>query len=234
MLNPFVSKPFLKCPKCAENFFGVSSIGDNFYTRRCAQCGYPPPNEKSEIFFLPELNKKVIYLDQFVISNMVKALDPEAGKNVDPFYLEAFKKLDTLSKFQLVVCPDSEFHEDESIFSQYPKEHKRVYELLSHGVSYWDRWTILRFQISEHLDNWLKNSQKKDTSFSVHKFTYGKINAWQDRLLITVDSKRAEMAKEDLRNTKSSTFEIFKKALARWESEKGKNYEYWYREELAE
>lgn len=169
-----------------------------------------------------------------MISNMVKALHPTANKEIDPFYFKAFQKLDRLSKLQLIVCPDSEFHEDESIFSKYPKEHKRVYELLSHGISYEDRWTILRFEVAEHLDNWLLGRPAWDTSYTVHDFIHGNINAWQGRILITVNSQRMEMAKEGLKNVKNKTFEILKDVFDRWQSERGKNFDYWYQGELSQ
>ncbi len=45
-------------------------IGDHQYSRRCINCWF------DKRFPLPKLSKKVIYLDQFVISNMMKQLDP--------------------------------------------------------------------------------------------------------------------------------------------------------------
>ncbi len=168
-----------------------------------------------------------------MISNMVKALAKEDPEQEGDFYLEAFKKLDRLSKLQLIVCPDSQFHAEESLFSKYPNEHKRVYELLSHGVSYWDQWTILRFEIMDHLRNWIAGKPTKETSFATQRFVHGKINAWQPRLLVTVNSSWLENNKANIRVAKDTAFDHMKDVYKRWESEKGKNFDYWYSEELS-
>lgn len=233
MLNPLVNSPYLKCPKCSEQYFGVLSIGKYSYSRRCAKCGYPTANDPSESFPLPELKKTVIYLDQFVVSNMVKSLHPDLKKEVPEFYLKAFEKLDRLSKLQLIVCPDSEFHEDESLFSMFPKEHKRVYEQLSHGVSYWDMWTIFRFEVLEHLTKWLDGRDTGETEFTSRRFTHGEIDTWQERLIISVNTERTHL-KSQIREDKSKTFDLFKLALTRWSTEKGKDFNYWYAEELSQ
>jgi hypothetical protein len=48
--------------------------------------------------------KKVVYLDQFVISEIVNAIDPHAKAHarVDPFWRQAFEALEQVSKLQLV------------------------------------------------------------------------------------------------------------------------------------
>ena len=60
----FIDAPFEDCPKCLQHEFGVLHIHDNSYTRRCRSCWH------ALTFVLPELRKKVIYLDQFVFSNI--------------------------------------------------------------------------------------------------------------------------------------------------------------------
>lgn len=64
----FIRAPYEDCPKCKRtDTFGVStSIGRDSYTKKCKECFYV------ESYKLPKLNKKIIYLDQFVISDMMK------------------------------------------------------------------------------------------------------------------------------------------------------------------
>lgn len=208
-------------------------IRDNSYSRRCAKCEYPRHGEQSATYSLPQLNKKIVYLDQFMISNMVNALASEARKPDDEFYFEAFKKIDRLSKLQLIVCPDSKFHTEESLFSKYPKEHKRVYELLSHGISYWDEWAILKAQIIEHLDRWLNSNSARETSFDAQCFLRGKINAWQPRILLTVNSSWLDNNKTGIKETKDQTFEVMKGVYQKWESNRGLDFNHWYQDELS-
>src|SRR5258708_3053049 len=111
----FISPPYFPCPKCNKESFGVLSIGRNVYTRRCKECWF------SNHFHLPELHKKIIYLDQFVISEMMKAIHEKLGKTgrVDPFWLRLFEKLGRLSHLQLIICPDSHYHQQESLLYEY-------------------------------------------------------------------------------------------------------------------
>src|SRR5262245_6670065 len=76
-------------------------------------------NPQAMVFDPPHL-KKVIYLDQFAISEMVKAVDTRsnAHKRVDPIWRQVLKALERVCKLQLVVCPWSSIHRDESLVSE--------------------------------------------------------------------------------------------------------------------
>lgn len=92
------------CPAChAPSAFRPRGVMGQFWFNRCTNCGY------DKHWRLPRITKKIIYLDQLVISNMVKAKQP--------FWTELQKKLATLTGLQLVVCPYSEIHQDESLLS---------------------------------------------------------------------------------------------------------------------
>jgi hypothetical protein len=113
----FIRPPYITCPNCgAEVQFGVLMIGWG-YTRRCRECWF------TERYDLPEIRKRVIYLDQMAISDMMKALNPAcpAYERVDPFWRELFEKLDVLKKLQVIVCPDSATHRAESAVAPDPK-----------------------------------------------------------------------------------------------------------------
>jgi hypothetical protein len=104
----FVQDPFRTCPKCGrERTFGLLAIYARHYVRRCIDCSF------DQRLALTEIKKRIIYLDQFVISNMMKELEP-ANTNAHSFYRPLFEKLDRLSKLQLIVCPDSPIQDYES------------------------------------------------------------------------------------------------------------------------
>src|SRR5262249_50404659 len=93
----------------------------------------------SQMFVLPRLIKKVIYLDQFALSNIMKALNPNTDaykKGMDSFWITLFKKLYRLVQYQMIVCPNSEVHEKESRVSSYFTALRRMNELLSGQVSF--------------------------------------------------------------------------------------------------
>jgi hypothetical protein len=126
----FINPPYIKCPKCGKNSFGILGIYDNHYCRRCRECFYPKGDEPYVRYPLPKLKKKIIYIDQFAISNMMKALNPETKAykkgTIKKFWLTLFEKLDKLSKLQLIVCPYSESHRYESLAAPFYNDLKMI------------------------------------------------------------------------------------------------------------
>ena len=223
----FISPPFRKCPKCGQpDTFGTLMVHDNDFTRRCFSCRH------TDSIPLPELNKKIIYIDQFAISNMMKALNTETDANkkgrVDIFWRTLFEKLDRLCKLQLIICPDSNIHTDESLMTGYFKELKRMYELLSHGVSFERPETIQMHQIYEHAFNWISGSPEKPISVNVHDVVHGGINAWQSRFIISIDRNFQVSWIEDIRKSRNFVCAEMAEVFKKWQSEKGKPFRYFF------
>lgn len=224
----FISKPYIKCPNCKkENSFGVLMINPSHFTRRCLECRH------DETYPLPELDKKVLYLDQFVISNMMKAINEKLGKKdkVDKTYLRIFEELDTLVKMQLIVCPDSHFQRQESLLSFYAAL-KRMSEHLSHGTTFFDRQTIERFQVDEGFKSLIENKAFDWKSLGVDDVLHGDRNEWQGRFLITVDSKIEQKEIDDFRNYRLKVHEQVKTLFEMWKSSKGKSFQNYFKENL--
>jgi hypothetical protein len=91
----FVMSPDVVCPQCQQCEFGILSIYDQGYSRRCRACLY------GQHFPLPPVKKTLIYLDQFAISNLLFAnpTGKEAEsptKTLDPFWSNLLNKLQRL------------------------------------------------------------------------------------------------------------------------------------------
>jgi hypothetical protein len=110
-----VGPPYWKCPDCGAEKFGVYHINAHSYDRRCVNC-WCKGN-----FPLWPLNRKVVYIDQFAISDMMKSLNRAAEHHsraaADPFWLALFERLDRVVKLQLAICPYSDAHRHESMVS---------------------------------------------------------------------------------------------------------------------
>src|SRR5271163_861838 len=93
-----ISPPWRKCPSCGNDKYGVHIISGSRLLRRCRDCWY-----KQE-YQLPELRKKIIYLDQFVISNLMKLKNPttkgHASVAADSFWTELHDLLLQLRQLQ--------------------------------------------------------------------------------------------------------------------------------------
>lgn len=223
----FISKPFTKCPKCGKEEYGTLSVNGTNYTKRCRSCWY------TEGYKLPAIDKKVIYLDQFVISNMMKAINDKIGKKdkVQKIYLKLFEVLDRLVKLQLIVCPDSTFHREESMLSTSDDSLRRMYEHLSHNTSFYDPATIRRFQLSEDYKNnregiitdWKKSLDTDDV-------LQGDRNAWQSRMRVSVHfpvkSEEVTRFRDDRRSINESVRQLFNG----WQKEGGRSFSSFYKE----
>ena len=62
----FELPPFRNCPKCGKLSFGTLSVGGTLATKRCKDCKY------SHSDVLPDVDKSVVYLDQFAVSELYK------------------------------------------------------------------------------------------------------------------------------------------------------------------
>lgn len=222
----FINKPYTECPKCHKMNYGILMVSGNSYTKKCVDCKY------TEKYPLPVLNRKIIYLDQFVISNMMKAIHASLGKTnkVDPFYLKLFEKLDRLNKLQLIVCPDSPIQDEESRVSKNYKDIKRMFEQLSHGCSFYHADTIRRFQVIECFKNWLGLEAHTLTAYDVIQGGEG-IDGWDSRLIISIDFNMDETEVQNIRDEKKALSRNMMDVINSWKNS-GKSFEDFYSVEI--
>lgn len=234
-LKDLIHGPYIKCPKCGKNSFSVAIICDHHYFRRCTECFYPDyyKGERGVKYSLPKLNKKVIYIDQFAISNMMKFLNPSVKSHEkvksDIFWGKLFGKLNTLCKLQLIVCPDSDMHETESLLAPYYKSLKRMYELFSHGISFQSHETIKLFQIIGQFNIWIGDIKKYD--LNIQDIISKEINVWQDRFNISINRDNPQSLIEEIRTNRDKVDDYVKDIFAKWQKDKNKDFDYWYKEE---
>lgn len=214
-VKAFVHSPFIRCPDCgAPDTFGVLMICDRHYIRRCVGCWF------DQRIPLPPLDKKVIYLDQFVISNMMKELDPDrpaAVKGIKGgFYRTLFERLDRLSKLQLVVCPDSPVQDDESVVDPRYEKLRSVFRHLSQGVGLLPPETLFHRQLLRAFHAWVQPSAQEPAAERDDAFT-GKRNVWLERFRIELNYKLPGLA-ESLRNISAKRTEHLHDVCVHWQN----------------
>lgn len=234
----FINPPYITCPKCKKETFGVLGIYSTSYCRRCKECLYPEGNERTTYYPLPELNKKVIYLDQLVISNMMFAINPNVSKSkknkLEIYWDELFNKLDRLVKLQLIVCPKSSLHAEESLMSKYYEQIKSMYNLLSGGTKFEHLKTIESKQILDHARNWISGNNKNSFLAKKSDVLHGDINGWQDKIIVTVDFQRSEDMVEQIRTDRELVHEGLLELFKLWQNDKGMSFEDRYEHERKE
>lgn len=193
-VKEFVNAPYIRCPDCGtDGAFGVLMINDHQYVRRCVNCWF------DQKITLPPIKKRTIYLDQFVISNMMKELDPDrpvsAKGTVDGFYRQLFSILDRLSKLQLIVCPDSPVQDHESVVDTRYENLRLVFRQLSHGVSFRDPETLHHAQIIRAFDSWMTGSPKDSEVRRDFALTRNP-DVWQGRFRLELNYTVPELSRE--------------------------------------
>ena len=89
------------CSKCqAINAYGILYISNNSILYGCKSC------KTTHLRKLPDLRKKIIYLDQFFLSKVFRKSDSD--------FLSIAEKLKKLAHYQAIVCPYSTAHESET------------------------------------------------------------------------------------------------------------------------
>jgi len=227
----FILPPFHRCPTCEAQAFGVLMIAATRYVRRCRECWHTAD------FDLPTLTKRVIYLDQFAISDMMKSLNPTTKGHLaasrDSRWRDLFRRLDRLSKLQLIVCPESKFHHDESTLSSFSESLKRLYELLSSGVTFRNSSLMECGQLRRHTLRWLAGRPQEPIDMSVARVVHGDIHGWTERLLFTWDARLPEQEISKLRAVRSRIHTELVKLFETWAREK-RSFEEVFAEEVAD
>jgi hypothetical protein len=200
-----------------KNEFGVLSIAGKQYTRSCCACGFMQTYP-----FWSELKKSVIYVDQFAISNMMKAIDVAAKAHnralADPFWLTLFESLERICKLQLAICPESHQHRVESVVSRFYERLKRMNEQLSYGVTFDSHIQIEQQQTDVALLSWLEGKQPA-YDFNPERVTSGGLDDWQGRLIVSVSScyrpERVDAIRRDRDRHHAALAEWFEQCRAR-------------------
>jgi hypothetical protein len=181
------------------------------------------------------VRKTLVYLDQMALSNMAKSLDPiwaATRRSQDPFWVELFDLLDRLLKLQLVVCPESSTHEQESgALPTYWPVLRRLYEHLSSDVSLELPLQIYRAQLHHALEAYLAGTTPNFAAVGRRRVLSTDPDHWADRLQIRVNFGMASGAIERHRSDRDGSGEAFAKIHARWAAESGRRFDDWYQEE---
>jgi len=211
----FERAPFRPCPACGNSQLGLLSAGGLSLTRRCRVCRY------SETSPLPPLNKKVIYLDQFAVSEIYKLRSNirKAKANSQAFWKELERVIRRVSLLQQAVFPESEIHSNETIVSPFPTELRVAHEMLGGDISFVSPDKIVFSQNWDFFLAFIENRSPPHINFSVDKILIGDRNTWIADLHISVNMNYSQFA-EGIRTARDNTAGAISQVAERWAREK--------------
>lgn len=177
----FERAPFEKCPSCSEPSLGILSAGGSTLRRRCRKCRY------SISIPLPELSKKVVYLDQFAISEIykVKSGRRRAQSGGQAFWEEVTAQIDRACLLQQIIFPGSNIHRDETIVSPFASDLALAHEMLSGDVSFANFEHIEQRQVLDYAKAYLDGRAAPSLSFDIDEVIEGARNDWLADMHIT-------------------------------------------------
>ena len=181
----FERPPFKSCPQCGrEEGFGILWVSSESYDRRCKFCG------ARATYCLPGVDKKVLYLDQFAISEIFKVKERKRRADAPhaEFWTKANDLLDQAIRRQQIICPASNIHRDETMVYRDGKALDLAHEMMGGDTSFKDTTTIEHQQIYRHLEVYLKGEEPPPFDCDVDEILYGHRNAWLPDLHITVET----------------------------------------------
>lgn len=215
------------CPGCrGRNHFGnVSVLGDHVL-RGCMSCKY------STKVWLPEIRKKIIYLDQFFFSSAFRGREERL--------LNAARRIRQLSDLQLLVIPFSSIHEDEThqwrgFGGKNKEELMEFIKATSGGHQFEPAYEVERNQVTKAFQVFLTGSSA-EFELKEHDAIKGNIHEWEDYFRIDVgfyfkDIERIRSLKRQAVENLVSIFERWRQTTDTFEqhvalemSEAGKNY----------
>lgn len=184
------------CPSCGgKNRFGNVSVYSNHVIRGCMSCDY------STTVRLPEIRKKIVYLDQFFFSR--------AFRGKDRRFVEAAQRIRHISHLQLLVVPFSSIHEDETHqWRGYDGKNKedlmKFIKATSRGHEFKPAYEIEHTQIIRAFQAFLL-ANSPNFKLEERDAIDGDIHEWDDYFRIDVGRYFNDI--ELIRNLKSQTIE---------------------------
>lgn len=207
ILNYVLDKP---CPICKNvGKYGNVNVTTDTLNRGCNNCGYWNPIP------LPPVRKKVLYLDQFFQSHAFK-------KQEKPF-VEAAERIQDLAAQQLLVCPYSSIHTEETHLWRH-KEQERLYKFIkqtARGYEFNRPYKIKQSQIINSFKSFLA-SDEKFFFFKEREAFRDNIHSWDDYFWVDIKPVLGDIKK--MREGKKAAVGALVEIFDEWRNSKS-NFE---------
>lgn len=199
-----VSKIIGDCSACGrKDGYGNVNVSGNTLLRGCLSCS------RLDRIPLPDLNKKVLYLDQFFYSHAFRAENPA--------FKEAKDKIQQLAYKQLLVAPYCNIHEDETYLWKLEKRELlwRFIKQTSAGHDFWPEYHVKERQLHRSFEAFLRGDEpahhiERDDALP------DDLNEWDDYLWIDVGQFQPDSVA--IRSGKSASVSALLDLFPEWAS----------------
>lgn len=213
----FERAPFRKCPACSsDDDLGVLSVGGAWLTRRCRRCRHTVREP------LPPVDKAVVYLDQFAISNIYKVSTGTLRETAPSraFWVRLHSAVQRAYLLQQVVFPASSIHDDETLVAAGLADGLALAHDMLSGETEFDRVEdIAMAQVWAFVEAYADGKPPPDLDFDVDGILDGERNAWIPDLHISANMSFSQFAPATRAGRDAAAAE-FQALAAHWAQEK--------------
>ncbi|MFO1204664.1 MAG: hypothetical protein U1E63_02810 [Burkholderiales bacterium] len=192
------------CPACGRSDgYGNVSVSGGMLLRGCVWCRHV------DHVRLPQLNKKILYLDQFFYSHAFRAANPA--------FMEAKDKIEQLAYKQLLVAPYCDIHEDETHLWR-PENREQLWKFIkqtSAGHHFWPEYHVKEHQLFRAFEAFLRGDDPVQ-SIERDDALPDDLNQWDDYLWIDVSLFQPDAAA--IRSRKNASASALLDRFPEWAS----------------
>jgi hypothetical protein len=142
-------------------------------------------------------------------------VSPEVQQRVVPLWRPLFSRTFRLVAKQLIACPASTFHEDESLVSKHYLQNRCVSRMLAAGVSFHSPAQIERYQLGRQFGLYVGGSDSK-APINPRDALGGDLSAWTPNFRLDLNRKHSSAFIESLRTARDEVPERMRPVLDFW------------------
>jgi hypothetical protein len=205
--------PFDRCAGCGETTMGILSAGGDRLIKRCTTC------RRSLNIPLPDLNKKAVYLDQFMFSLIYNVKNyGNLPKGHEAFAKEVYELLRRCVLLQQVFLPHSDIHHDETTVFHSPIDLRGLYEFFGGDVSLKDRQDIELSQTLTFAEAFF-DGKEPVLPFDLNEATDSSCNDWLPDMHIGVRADYSQFA-DNIRKVRCEIHAAMKNLANVWANQR--------------
>lgn len=197
--------PLETCPQCDQsNSYGRCIFAEKQLLFKCNKCGH------SESKQLPPVEKKIIYIDQFALSKMVKNKD-------ERYWADLYDRLVRLNANEIITCPFSLIHVEESNYDYKLRDAlKQMYRRIAGDDEFRQPDDIEKRQLARSLRAYIGCTKSKPTDLYVDDAFERSPHRWSDVFHVYADFPYNEGLIDGLRQAKESLHSSMQSLSERW------------------
>lgn len=188
---------------------GILSAGGQSLTKRCTNC------RRMVQISLPELNKKAIYLDQFMFSMIYNVKNGgNLPKGHEAFAKEVYALLRRCVLLQQVFLPHSDIHHDETTVFHSPIDLRGLYEFFGGDVSVMDSRDVELMQNIQFAKAYF-DGNALEMSFDIDEIVDSRRNEWLPDMHVGVRADYSQFA-DHIRTVRGEVHDALKQLAETW------------------